>query len=1301
MEVPQWVLAILGTLLAAVVTLFFAYALDGEMGIAFAPRYASIRLRLLKRKWLHPGSWIRWLRGTQPSSKGLRENCLAPHVPLSLHTAVAAALADPSDSQKRSPWRLVLDSEDAWSFTLKDAGGGELSQAAMPVPSQWQMQGYGTPLYTNFFYPFGFYYPEIAAENSTAVYARSFELPAAWRVLRRRVRLVLNGAGPEVRVRVNGRYVGYAQDAMTPSEFDITAYLAGVEGAHELEVEVDRYASGSFLEDQDHWWLSGIHRSVELLCLPSAHICDYEVRTSIDPPPDGAPSPPSAPLAFGLDAQDASLTVTALLAGAGGAEVGRLSLRARLYDASDDIVAELEGGAGAAPCRPEAVPGFPGGHAAVAYGRAELSAAVAAPLKWSFERPALYTLVLELLDGDGEALQVESCRVGFRDVRVSAEGVLLHNFRPLVVKGANRHEHDAFGGKVVSAESMARDVAVLKRNNFNAARCSHYPNDAVWYELCDAAGLLVVDEANLETHGFALQFAVSMLSCDPQLRDEYVARSAACFHRTKNHCCVLSYSLGNECGYGPNLRAAHAYLRGLRPQVPLQYEAGVRDGDCTMLEGDGQQPLVSDLACPMYHSPAEIAAYARRAALPGAAAADRRPLVLCEYAHAMGNSGGGLAQYWQLFWSRDEARGHQRLQGGFVWDLVDQGLCVPREPLPPATRNAQRVLDAGAAPYHNGGAWGYGGDFGPGSGAADKQFCVNGLLFPDRTPHPSLAEAKALQAPVAFGALEDASPDGSLSSVRVLVESRLAHRRLDGLLEAAFALSAPSQLAPPAAHAPGQPLSAAPGEAAALTLRLGLPPRRAFPHGCWLTLQARLAEAHAPAGLPRGHVVAQRTYCLVPPAPPRRLLAAPSATPAPGPVVLEGACDERVEVLSPGAYRCVLSSEAGGLEALCFLDGGGAAAAPALRSLRHSFFRAPTDNDLGGADMMFPGLARWRALLPRAVTDGFSFASSWRIAGLDRLRRSGLEATWDPAERTYTVREAHGPEGGAPLFATELAFRFEASHLRAAARVTALPAARRLRSLPRVGAELVAPAAQFTAAASLTYLGCGPHECYPDRKHAAGEPRVHGPLRCYADSRSGASATHVPYLFPSESGNRADVEWVAVCDAHTGAGVAVRHATADEPAPPVAPESGLGQRAAEGPGAVQEGDPLFAGRRTRRPAGTRPGSCVFAASRFSSEALAAARHQGELPGWRDGPLRRSDAPAAVDRELRLRIDTAFMGVGGDTSWKPQTHDQFLVKPEGTWTYELSIAPVPPAVARQDPADQRAALLSFLTMRDMA
>lgn len=532
------------------------------------------------------------------------------------------------------------------------------------VPSNWQMHGYGRPVYTNVAFPYPVDPPHVPNDNPVGLYRRTFSLPEDWDG--KQVYLHFDGVDSAFYVWLNGQEVGYSQVSHMPSEFNLTPYLRS--GANQITVQVFQWSDGSYLEDQDAWRLSGIFRDVSLLARPAAHLRDVHLRT-----------------AFDEKFQDAALEITAHLRNVGHA-AEEYAAQASLWDAQGQEVARQTLGSGPINAGEEIT--------------WEASVAVTNPLPWSAEVPNLYTLLLTLTGPDGQILTVERFTVGFRQVEIK-NGRLLLNGTPITLKGVNRHDTHPDFGHAVTREHMRLDMVVMKQHNINTVRTSHYPNDPYWLDLCDKYGLYVIDEADLETHGFDVTGDPGVLSKDVSWREAFLDRAERMVERDKNHPSVIIWSLGNESGYGPNHDAMAETIRALDPR-PIHYEGAWAVNHVGM-----------DIVSTMYTGVEGVIAEGQKADEP-------RPFFLCEYAHAMGNGPGSLKDYWDAIYQ------YPRLLGGCVWEWADHGI-------------RQRTA--------SGEEWfAYGGDFG--DTPNDGNFCIDGLTSPDRVPHPGLIEYKKVIEPI-------------------------------------------------------------------------------------------------------------------------------------------------------------------------------------------------------------------------------------------------------------------------------------------------------------------------------------------------------------------------------------------------------------------------------------------------------------------------------------------------------------------------------------------------------------------------
>jgi len=541
------------------------------------------------------------------------------------------------------------------------------------IPSHWQFQGYDYPQYTNIVYPWegkeNIQPPFVPAEyNPVGSYIRYFTVPREWEG--QPVFISFQGVESAFYIWVNGEFVGYSEDTFTPSEFDITPYL--IEGENKLAVEVYRWCDASWLEDQDFWRLSGIFRDVYLYSTPDIHIYDFSVVTELDE-----------------RYENASLSVKAKITNYYKKYPGELILGCMLYDKNLKPVFEKE--AEAEVC----IDGMD-------CCEVSISRFVENPLKWSAEHPNLYTLVFALRDQSGNIVETESCRIGFRKFEIKG-GIMRINGRRIVFKGTNRHEFHCEKGRAIDLDDMIKDIKLMKQFNINAVRTSHYPNNPLWYDLCDEYGLYVIDETNLESHGvwvFPEKWGGGdcyIPGSKPCWTGAVLDRANSMLQRDKNHPSIVIWSLGNEAYGGDNFIKMHDFLKENDPTRVIQYE-GVQNHKAS--------DAASDVESHMYSKVDILENYAK--------SNPKKPLILCEYSHAMGNSCGNLFKYCDLF---DK---YPVLQGGFVWDWIDQAIKT-------TTADGKEYLA-------------YGGDFG--DAPNDGNFCGNGLIFADRSISPKIFEVK-------------------------------------------------------------------------------------------------------------------------------------------------------------------------------------------------------------------------------------------------------------------------------------------------------------------------------------------------------------------------------------------------------------------------------------------------------------------------------------------------------------------------------------------------------------------------------
>lgn len=582
-------------------------------------------------------------------------------------------------SSQQSESVKLLNGE--WKFTLYPsplAVPGNMAEkdfntsswTKMPVPSHWQLQGFGHPHYTNVNYPFRVDPPFVPTANPTGCYKRSFTLTK--KELESSISLRFLGVDSAFDVWVNGTKVGFSKGSRMPAEFDITNFCKT--GENHLAVQVMQWSDGSYLEDQDMWWLSGIFRDVQLLLLPRLRIEDFFLTPHVDLASKNA----TLKILLAVqndDTETKSFTVEAMLSAPDGTFL---------------------------PLTTKTVSGACAGQQST---HVELEIFLENVLLWSAETPFLYKVLLKL---KGEDVSFYSHKVGFRTTEIR-DGNFLLNGKPIMIYGVNRHDSHPDKGRAVSREDMIHDLRVMKRHNINAIRTSHYPNHPDFYELCDEYGFYVCAEADLETHGFTYEEGKNP-SMWPEWEEAFVDRARRLVEPFKNHSCIIMWSLGNESGYGCNHVAMAKWIRAKDSSRPIHYEqASNKNLWRTLVPPVGVEadPVTYDINSMMYTDPATWEKLAKE---------DKtgKPFILCEYIHAMGNGPGGIDEYWDVF------RRNRNMQGGFVWEWCDHGIHQKNK---------------------EGKEWfAYGGDFG--EQPHDGNFCIDGLVFPDREPSPGLLEYK-------------------------------------------------------------------------------------------------------------------------------------------------------------------------------------------------------------------------------------------------------------------------------------------------------------------------------------------------------------------------------------------------------------------------------------------------------------------------------------------------------------------------------------------------------------------------------
>ncbi|MDE3199398.1 MAG: DUF4981 domain-containing protein [Acidobacteriota bacterium] len=864
----------------------------------------------------------------------------------------------------------------------------------IPVPSNWEMQGYGTPIYTNITYPFKRDFPRVTdtpddhswtayrQRDPVGSYRRDFTVPENW--AGKEVYLLFAGVNSAYYVWINGEKVGFSEDARMTSEYDITKYLKP--GKNMIAVEVYRWSDGSYIEDQDFWRMSGIFRNVTLEARPAAHVRDFQVKTPFDAAYKNATFKLSADVQ-NVDAKNEAVTLEAKLLDASGATVFNLTRKVRITGGKDATLT--------------------------------IDQPVTAPNKWSAETPYLYKLLLTLKDAKGNVLETIPWHVGFRQSEIKGDQILF-NGKKLMIKGVNRHEFDPDLGQVMTRASMIEDIKLMKQNNINAVRTSHYPNVNEWYDLADEYGLYILDESNVESHGYGSN-EVQPISNGPEYRDAIVDRLRRTIERDKNHACIIGFSMGNEAGYGENFTAAKEWAKSHHPEFFITYEPG--------------NSHHGDALSPMYVKPQNIVSYYEKYG-------HGRPFFEIEYAHAMGNSTGNFQQYWDVMDKEPWAH------GGFIWDWVDQGIRKK-------------------GPYGRD-LWAYGGDFG--DKPNDDDFNTNGLVLPDRTPHPGLTEVKKTYASIKTEAVD-------LAAGKVRVHNNYNFASL-GFVKGTWVLEEDGKVIEQG-DAPVGDL--APGAAKELDLDIHQPQLKP---GAEYYLTVSFALAHDELWAPKGHVMAWDQFKMPYTAP---AVAAADDSSLP-PVTLAEIPEHYV--VSNKNFSVAVSTLTGSITSYT-VDGRELLTA----AIEPNYWRAPTDNDRGNAMIQRQGV--WQLASLHRIPEYKAFKTEQIAPGVVRITTAAKLAAGDATETSiYTIR-------GDGSIEVEAQFN---------------PGSTPLPPLPRMGMQ----ARVSGTLRNVEWYGRGPQETYWDRKMGAAV----GLYRNTVDNM------WFGYVEPQETGNRTDVRWVQLTDSN-------------------------------------------------------------------------------------------------------------------------------------------------------------------------
>ncbi|MFW5894009.1 MAG: glycoside hydrolase family 2 TIM barrel-domain containing protein [Verrucomicrobiota bacterium] len=915
----------------------------------------------------------------------------------------------PDLDHRDSPWFLDLNGE--WQFLYFERPEDVPSEVVgcdvateqwsdIEVPGNWTVQGWDRPHYTNMGMPFAERYPRVPAENPTGVYRREFTLPESWE--KRRTILHFGGAESVLHVYVNGYPIGMSKDSRLAAEFDVTERLQA--GKNIVTAVVVRWSDGSYLEDQDHWWMAGLHREVCVYSVPEVHIADVFARGDLDE-----------------DCTHGFLRAHVTMNFPGRVPEG-WTVRAQLFKPTGGAVFSSALKVDVA-VDPDGPPRY-----RLRGADARIDEEIKHPKLWSAETPELYTLSVQLRNPDGDCLHAVATRIGFRRIEKRHRKVLVNGQRVLF-RGVNRHDHDESRGKAVTRESMEQDIRLMKQFNFNAVRTSHYPNDPYWYELCDQYGLYVIDEANVESHA-----CTESMPWEPAFAQAFLDRGIRMVVRDKNHPSILFWSLGNESGYGPNHDAMAGWIRRYDPSRLLHYE-----GACERLTPNAGMHA-SDVSSVMYPALESLEKWERNEE-------DPRALILCEYAHAMGNSCGNLKEYWELIESS------RSIQGAFIWDWVDQGLL--------------KTDDKGRS------YWAYGGDFG--DEPNDKQFCINGLIWPDRTPHPPMFEFKKLAQPVAVEAVN--LHDGALR-----IRNRQFFASL-GDFKGRWELCVDGRRVQ---HGSLGKLDLEAQESATIRLEIADPGLKAGQEAFLnLIFETRKKTAWAS----KGHVVATEQFAMPFSAEPQRSVAHGDSS------ALQLEQNEARVSIESGDFRVTFDKSAGALAALVAQGRELLLFGPAL-----NVWRAPTDNDSRGG----------RAEVTNCA------ARRWAENGLHKTTMTTESVTvLQHADGTLAVDIVQRGQSESVDDAFQFHHRYTVLEKNCVVVQNRIVVSSHIPDLPRLGITFgLRPGLE-----ELAWFGRGPHENYPDRNAGA----------LVGLYQSTVSEQYVPYILPQECGAKTDVRWLSIC----------------------------------------------------------------------------------------------------------------------------------------------------------------------------
>jgi beta-galactosidase len=869
------------------------------------------------------------------------------------------------------------------------------------VPGNWELQGYGIPIYTNIKYVFPANPPLIPHEyNPVGSYKRTFSIPEKWND--QKITLHFGAVRSAFYVWVNGEKVGYSQGSKLPAEFDITDFIQ--KGENQVAVEIYRWSDASYIEDQDFWRLSGMDRDVYMYATSKSYIHDLKVNAGLDNKYiDGQ---------FGLEVTVAN-TAKAKVAAEIAIEI--LDGTKKIYSDTKPVTLK-----------------------SAAKGQVSFNTTITEVNQWSAEKPNLYTLNVFQKDSKGQVVDATTRQIGFRTVEIK-NSQLLVNGMAIYLKGVNLHDHSDTSGHVIDPDLTRLDMQIMKQNNINAIRCSHYPKDPHFYELADLYGFYVIDEANIETHGMGttnqgLDKNEKKKSVHPaylpEWKQAHLMRTKRMFERDKNHPSVIIWSLGNEAGNGDNFYATYDYLKSVDSTRPVQYEGA------TGYEN-------TDIQAPMYARMSDMKKYLK--------SGGKRPFILCEYSHAMGNSVGNLQDYWDLM------EAHDIFQGGFIWDWVDQGLLTKNE---------------NGAEY-----WAYGGDLGGADLQNDNNFCLNGIVNPDRSPHPALFEVKKVYQFIKFRDFDEEK--GTLTvyngyDFTNLSEFAFNYRWLKDGLEIAKSSIASFDLAP---HQE---------KTMAITLPEDLSAGGEYRLQVYGVTQSKTALVDAKTILASAEFeVTKPTF---------------TTLTCDGSTVINVVTNDHQIALSNDQFKISFDKITGKLSSVDYGFGNVMMEGPAA-----NFWRAPIDNDYGFKMPEKRGI--WKTMSQSGGQKLISISVYNAAKPEKKLTKGKIKGCFAVIETKYEFTDVEGSiswiyriNGKGEIQITMNIAGFEEG----------------LPNIPRIGTNFSLNK-RFDQA---TWYGRGPHENYQDRFTSA-----------FVDQyKSDVKSLYFPYIRPQENGYRTDTRWLVLVD---------------------------------------------------------------------------------------------------------------------------------------------------------------------------